>query len=159
MTTEAAAAATASGRYRAVLYGGLVAGALDLAYALVANGMRGIEPVRLLQSISSGLLGTAAYDHGAASASLGVLLHFLIMFVIAWIYYVASRRLPLLKQRPIVPGLLYGVAVYVVMNFVVLPLSAFPHQLAYTPASVVVGGAAMLFCVGVPIALIVRRFG
>ncbi|HLT91545.1 MAG TPA: hypothetical protein VKZ85_11415 [Woeseiaceae bacterium] len=147
------------GALRAVLYAGLLAGALDLAYALVANGMRGIEPARIMQSIASGLLGTRAYEHGAATATLGVVLHFLIMFVIAATWYAASRRIALLTERPIVTGLAYGVVVYVVMNFVVLPLSAFPHQLAFTPASVAVGGAAMLFCVGVPIALVVKRFG
>lgn len=158
MTAEIARLTTPN-RHRAVLYGGLLAGALDLAYALVANAMRGIEPVRILQSISSGLLGASAYEQGAASAAMGTVLHFLIMFVICAIYYAASRRMPLLTERPIVMGLLYGVAVYVVMNFVVLPLSAFPHQLTYTPASIAVGSAAMLFCVGVPIALAVRRFG
>lgn len=159
MTTEAAAPGATPNAYRAVLYGGLVAGALDLAYAIITNAMRGLEPVRLLQAISSGLLGSAAYERGAASASLGVGLHFLMMFIICGIYYAASRRLSVLTERPIVMGLLYGVVVYVVMTFVVLPLSAFPHQIEPTPLSVAVASAAMLFCVGIPIALIVRRFG
>lgn len=159
MTAEAAAQAANPNGYRAVLYGGLVAGALDLAYALITNAMRGIEPVRLLQSISSGLFGSGAYEQGAATAGLGVVLHFLMMFIICGIYYAASRRLSVLTERPVVAGLLYGAVVYVVMNFVVLPLSAFPHQLTYAPASIAIGSAAMLFCVGIPIALIVRRFG
>lgn len=160
MTAEAAAARAATpNRYRAVLYGGLVAGALDLTYALIANAMRGIDPVRILQSISSGLFGSAAYEHGAATASLGVVLHFLMMFIICGIYYAASRRLSVLTERPILMGLLYGVVVYVVMSFVVLPLSAFPHQVSHAPSSIAIASAAMLFCVGLPIALIVRRFG
>jgi uncharacterized membrane protein YagU involved in acid resistance len=159
MTADAAAQAATPHRYRAVLYGGLVAGTLDLAYALIANAMRGIEPVRIMQSISSGLLGSAAYSQGAASAALGVALHFLMMFVICGIYYAASRRLSVLTERPIVMGLLYGVAVYVVMSFVVLPLSAFPHPVSHAPSAVAVASAAMLFCVGILIALIVRRFG
>lgn len=159
MTAEATAPAATPNRFRAVLYGGLVAGALDLAYALIANAMRGVEPVRILQSISSGLLGSAAYGQGTASAALGVALHFLMMFVICGIYYAASRRLSVLRERPIVMGLAYGVAVYVVMTFVVLPLSAFPHEVSHAPSSIAVASAAMLFCVGIPIALIVRRFG
>lgn len=159
MRAEAAAPAATPNRFRAILYGGLVAGGLDLAYAIVINAMRGIEPVRIMQSISSGLLGSDAYSEGAASAALGVVLHFLMMFVICGIYYAASRRLSVLTERPIVLGLAYGVAVYVVMSFVVLPLSAFPHQVSHAPSSVAVASAAMLFCVGLPIALIVRRFG
>lgn len=159
MTAEAAVEATTPNGYRAVLYGGLVAGVMDLAYAIIANGLRGIEPVRIMQSISSGLLGSAAYEQGAASASLGVLLHFLMMFIICAIYYGASRRIFLLVRKPVVMGLLYGVVVYVVMYYVVLPLSAFPHPLTVTPSSIAIGSAPMLFCVGIPIALIVRRFG
>ena len=159
MPAEIATNAAAPQRNRAALYGGLVAGAMDLLAAIVINGMRGVEPVRIMQSISSGLLGNSAYEHGAASASLGVLLHFLMMFVICAIFYVASRRLAILTERPVVMGVLYGVVVYLVMNFVVLPLSAFPHQLAYTPAAFMIGMTTIVVCVGLPIALIVKRFG
>ena len=156
---ESSAAAPAATGYRAVLYGGLIAGALDLAAALFTNSLRGIEPLRLMQSIASGLLGNSAYAHGTATASLGVLLHFLMMFIICGIYYAASRRLTVLIDRPVVMGLLYGVVVYLVMNFAVLPLSAFPHQLAYTPASFTIGLSVIVVCVGLPIALVVRRYG
>lgn len=159
MTIETSAAAPAPVGYRAVLYGGLIAGALDLSAALVSNAIRGIEPVRLMQSIASGLLGDTAYAQGTATASLGVLLHFLMMFIICGIYYAASRRLAVLTDRPVVMGVLYGVAVYLVMNFLVLPLSAFPHQLAYTPASFAIGMSIIVVCVGLPIAFVVRRYG
>jgi len=159
MTTETAAGMATPNRGRAVLYGGLAAGAMDLAAAIVSNSLRGIEPLRVLQSISSGLLGNNAYQHGAASASLGVLLHFLMMFIICAIYYAASRRLAVLNERPIIMGVLYGMVVYLVMNFVVLPLSAFPHQLAYAPSGVFIGASIMVLCVGLPIALIVKHYG
>ncbi|MEX2125380.1 MAG: hypothetical protein WD795_15915 [Woeseia sp.] len=158
MATETLATPTPM-RNRTVLYGGLLAGAMDLVAAIAINAMRGIEPVRIMQSIASGLLGNGAYAHGAATAGLGVLLHFLMMFVICAIYYAASRRLAVLTERPIVMGILYGVAVYLFMNFVVLPLSAFPHPLAYTPAAVAIGMSVMVLCVGLPISLIVKRHG
>jgi uncharacterized membrane protein YagU involved in acid resistance len=159
MTTEYAASTTRPNRNGAILYGGLIAGALDLAAAIISNAIRGIEPVRIMQSISSGLMGSSAYEQGAASVSLGVVLHFLMMWIICAIYYAASRRLPVLTARPLVMGVLYGIVVYLVMNFVVLPLSAFPHQLAFTPSAVAVGLGVMIFCVGLPISLAVRRFG
>jgi uncharacterized membrane protein YagU involved in acid resistance len=145
--------------WRPVLYAGLVAGVLDLTYALVVYGMRGVPPLTILQSISSGLLGSAAFEQGAATAALGVVLHFLIMLVICWIYRAASRRLPVLTERPVVMGLLYGVAVYVVMNFVVVPLSAVPGERHFTVVSIALAAFPMLFFVGLPIALITRRFG
>ncbi len=158
MTTQTANLA-ASNPYRAVLYAGLVAGTLDLTYALVVYGLRGIPPVSILQSISSGLLGSAAFEQGATSATLGVVLHYLIMFAICWLYWAASRRVAVLTERPVVMGLLYGVAVYIVMNFVVVPLSAVPGERHFTAFSIALAAAPMLFCVGLPIALITRRFG
>jgi uncharacterized membrane protein YagU involved in acid resistance len=135
-----------------------LAGALDLAAAIVSSGLRGVEPLRLMQSIASGVLGSSSYELGIAAASLGVLLHFLIMFVICAVFYAASRRLSALTKHPVVWGAIYGVAVYLVMNFVVLPLSAFPHQIAYTPTVLITGMTILVFCVGLPISLVTKRY-
>lgn len=140
----------------AVLWGGLAAGVLDLAAALTTSALRGIAPVRVLQSISSGLLGAESYNGGSATAALGVLLHFVIAFGAAAVYYAASRRLGFLVRRPFVAGPLYGVAVYLFMNFVVLPLSAFPHAVAVAPGRLATGLAVHILCVGLPIALAAR---
>ena len=111
---------------RAIAWGGLLAGAGDITFAFVVNGLRGVGPVRVLQSVAGGLLGAAAREGGLAAAALGAALHFLIAFAAAAVYWVAGRRLGVLVRRPVVCGLLYGVAVYLVMNFVVVPLSAVP---------------------------------
>src|SRR5688500_16360392 len=110
----------------AVLVGGLVAGLIDISYAVGFSAYRGVPPTRILQSVASGLLGSPAYQGGASTAALGLLLHFLLMLIIAAIFYFASTRLRFLVHRPVLWGALYGVVVYWVMNLVVLPLSAFP---------------------------------
>lgn len=138
---------------RAILWGGLAAGVLDLAAALTTSAWRGVAPVRVLQSISGGLLGADSYSGGSATAALGVLLHFVIAFGAAAVYYAASRRLGFLVRRPFIAGPLYGVAVYLFMNFVVLPLSAFPHPVAVAPVRLATGLAVHMLCVGLPIAL------
>jgi hypothetical protein len=141
---------------RAILWAGAAAGVLDLTGALVTNGLRGLAPVRVLQSISSGLLGAESYNGGAGTAALGVLLHFVIAFGAAAVFYAASRKLKFLVRRPFVAGLLYGVAVYLFMQFVVLPLSAFPHQVSLAPDRLATGLVVHMLCVGLPIALAVR---
>src|SRR4029077_16086674 len=83
----------------------------------------GSNPTAIWQSVASGLIGKSAFDGGTATAALGLALHFFIAFVMALVYVMASRRLPVLISRPIVMGMLYGLALYVVMNFVVVPLS------------------------------------
>jgi len=105
--------------------GGGVGGLLDIIYAIVLWGfILGGSPVGILQSIASGLLGKAAYDGGTGTAILGLALHFLIAFFMALAYVLASRKLPVLTARPIVMGIVYGAVLFVVMNFVVVPLSA-----------------------------------
>jgi hypothetical protein len=109
---------------QALLLGTLTVGVLDLIDAMVFFGLRGVTPVRILQSIAAGLLGRDAFRGGSATAGLGALLHFFIAFGIVCVYYLVSRRLDILTRHPVLCGLLYGVLVFVIMNRVVIPLSA-----------------------------------
>ena len=145
---------------RVILYGGLIAGTLDLLAAFISSWLRaGVGPVRVMQSIASGLLGAAAFTGGAGSAALGVALHFLIATVATAVFYVASRTLRALVEHAITAGLLYSVVVYAFMNFVVIPLSAVPRRGGTPPLSGrIIGLLIIMFCVGLPIAAIVRRF-
>jgi hypothetical protein len=111
------------------LLGGGVGGLLDIIYAIVLWGViLGGSPMGILQSIASGLLGKAAYDGGTSTAILGLALHFLIAFLMALAYVLASRKLPVLTARPVLMGVIYGVALYLVMNFIVVPLSAIGYR-------------------------------
>jgi hypothetical protein len=143
---------------RAIFWSGLTAGILDLTAALVQSSLRGRSPVSLLQSISSGLLGAGSFQGGGATAALGAVLHFLIAFAAAAVYVMASRKIKWLVRRPVLSGLLYGIAVYLVMTFVVVPLSAAPFRLGATPTALATGLAVHMLCVGLPIALVSRRF-
>jgi uncharacterized membrane protein YagU involved in acid resistance len=149
-----------SGASKAILWGGLIAGALDLTGACVVSYLRaGVKPERVMQSVASGLLGSAAYSGGAKTAVLGVVLHFLIATIWTVVFYAASRKLRFLLEQPILWGLVYGVIVWVFMNFVVLPLSAFPPS--RTPPTLtgrLISLLIIMFCIGLPIAFIVRRF-
>lgn len=153
--TQMASASPALSPAKAILYGALVVGALDLLDAVVFFGLRGVAPVRIFQSIASGLLGRAAFQGGVATALLGIALHFFIAAGVVVTFYVASLRLPALVRHPVVAGLLYGLAVYAVMNYVVLPLSAAGRGPFALP--VFVNGVLIhAFGVGLPTALFVR---
>lgn len=141
----------------AILVGGLIAATLDITYAISFSAWRGVPPMRLLQSVASGLLGSASYEGGTATAVLGLILHYLMALLIAAIFYFASRRLTFLTRNPITWGALYGIVVYAVMNLVVIPLSAFPHQLKFVPIVVTTGLLVHMFCIGVPISLATRH--
>jgi hypothetical protein len=152
----AESSATRSNAPRAIAWAGSVAGILDISSAFILLRQRGIGLIRGLQVIATGLLGPASYDHGLASAGLGLAAHFLITFTAAALFYAASRKLPFLTQHAIICGLAYGVAIYTFMNGVVLPLAAFKPK--YTVPSIVIGVLIIMFLVGLPIALIIRRF-
>ena len=141
----------------AILIGTLVAGTLDISAAILTWLFRGVPAIRVLQSVAGGLLGRATFNGGAATASLGLLLHFLIMSVIVATFVVASHRLAALVRHPIACGIAYGLIVYCVMTFVVVPLSA-SGAAAPSVSANVQGAIVHIVCVGVPIALIARRF-
>ena len=143
---------------QAILVAGLIAGVLDLTAACVYSWLRaGVTPVRVFHSVASGLLGAVAFTGGAKTAALGIALHFLIATTWAAIYYFASRKLNFLVDQPIPAGLIYGVLVYLFMNFAVLPLSAVARR-PVPISSRIYGCLIIMFCIGLPIALIVRRF-
>jgi uncharacterized membrane protein YagU involved in acid resistance len=109
---------------KAILWGGLVAGVLDAVDGVVAFGLTGLNPIQVLQYIASGLLGPSSFHGGLTTAALGTVLHFIIAFVAAAVYVAASQWMTPLKSQAVLFGLLFGVAVYFFMNYLVLPLSA-----------------------------------
>jgi hypothetical protein len=142
---------------RTVLIAGLIAGALDITAACVFYGLRGVSPIRILQSVASGLLGAAAFSGGARTAALGFLMHVFIATSAAAVYYAASRKLEVLRRRPVLSGLLYGVVVYLVMNQVVLPLSSVAKR-PFVLGTAVIMVIIHMLCVGLPIALVTRHY-
>jgi len=144
--------------YRAIFMGGLIAGTLDITAACTQSYlMRGVSPLRVLRYVAGGLLGPDAFNGGLGTAALGLALHFLIATTWAAVYYAASRKLTILTERPILCGPLYGIVVWCVMNLIVLPLSALP-KFSFTLSGVLTGAGILMVCIGLPIALIVRRY-
>ncbi len=141
-----------------VLLAWLVAGTMDITGAIVTSAWHGVPAVRILQSVASGLLGKDAYAGGASTASLGLALHFVMMLAFSFTYMLAYGRYSLVRANALFSGTLYGIAVYALMNAVVLPLSAFPHHLKYDAAFMATGIATHILCVGLPIALIARNY-
>jgi hypothetical protein len=139
---------------------GLIAGTLDISENLIFNALRRITPQMVFEFISSGLLGPkSAVELGRVAVALGVAIHYCIAISWTAVFYALSRKIRLLRQRPVASGLLYGAFVYLFMNFLVLPLTRIPHaRAAATPASRVNGVLALLFCIGLSISLLVARF-
>ena len=135
---------------------GLLAGALDLAASSTLMRTRGISLEQLLQTICSGALGPSAYKGGKKTAAGGLLFHFFIAFTAAAIYYTISHQWAPLLSHPWLSGVVYGIAVHLVMSLVVVPLSAAPKRKFSAQAFLIQLVIHILF-VGLPIALTVSH--
>jgi hypothetical protein len=134
-----------------ILAGGLAAGSLDLTSAFIIFGS-GVPRV-----IAGGLLGRQAFQGGAGIWVLGVILHYFIAFLAASIYCLASLKLDFLRRHFVVCGLYYGIAVYLVMNLIVLPLSGLHTAGPFKLKGLLQGLLVHMFLIGLPIAVSLRR--
>jgi len=141
---------------RTIAITGLIVGAMDITSAFLIAISRGSTATRLLQFVASGLIGQKAFEGGAATAALGLALHFVIAFSLVAIFYAASRRLDFLRRQAVASGLIYGLIVFGVMNLIVLPLSAAKPRHSLTGDLIQIG--IHMFVIGLPTSLIIRRF-
>jgi uncharacterized membrane protein YagU involved in acid resistance len=151
------ASSTSPRASQAIFWAGSICGVLDGLSAIAITVLFGGKVVRTFQGIAGGILGPATFQGGINTAMLGVALHFLIAFGAAAVYYLASRYLPFLIDRALAAGILYGIAVHLFMQFVVIPLSAIgPRPLVIRTFVAVL--IAHIVVVGPSIALTVRRY-
>jgi hypothetical protein len=135
----------------------LLVGTLDISDAFIFYALRGVTPMRILQGIASGILGRAAFGMGHRSALLGLIFHFFIAFSATTVFLLASRKLSL-GRHPFLYGTLFGAALYIVMNYIVLPLSKIGLRPTPPLVPLINGVAALIFCIGIPLAFIARRY-
>ena len=142
---------------KAIVYGTLVAGTLDATNGVIFNFFaHNMNPVQVLQYIASGFYGAESFNMGLTSAAIGAISHYFIALVLMVIYLVATRINTALNRAPEVFGSLYGAAVFVTMNFVVLPLTNVVH-VPVTQAFLINGLIGHALLVGLPIAIYARR--
>jgi hypothetical protein len=140
-----------------VLAGGALAGTLDISYACVFWKLKADVPaLRIFQSVAAGLLGKNSFDGGARTAALGLLLHYGIAITMAVVYFAVARRWALLRDLPWPCGAAFGILAYLVMNYVVVPLSAAGAG-SKDPLWVTLSVVAHVLLIGIPIALASRR--
>lgn len=144
--------------WKAVVLGGLIGGALDLAFALCWAGYNGMPPVALLQVVASGAFGAAAREGGVPMAFAGAICHFGLSLLWAALFAFAAGRVAALRTRPLLVGALFGIVVFLAMRLVVLPLSAYPNPVRFTMPGALYDLLSHMFLFGVPIAWCRARF-
>ena len=142
---------------KAWFLGGVVAGVLDAGDGVIFNYIANhLNPIQVLQYIASGFFGSRSFDMGLLSAAIGAGAHFFIAFVLAIIYVTATRIAPIMNRHAVLLGPLYGAAVFLTMNFVVLKFTN-TVETPVTTAFLVNGLVGHALLVGLPIALCARK--
>ncbi|HEY6803047.1 MAG TPA: hypothetical protein VI306_05645 [Pyrinomonadaceae bacterium] len=140
-----------------VLAGGLVAGTLDITYACVFWAIRAAVPVqRIFQSVAKGVLGAATFKGGASTAALGLFLHYFIAMTMCVVYYLVARRVKALHQYAVTLGAAYGLVLYGVMSYIVVPLSRAGGGSGGDGLWIGLSILVHMFMIGVPIALFTK---
>jgi uncharacterized membrane protein YagU involved in acid resistance len=144
--------------FKAIFIGGLIGGALDLAFALSFAALYEVPPVKLLQTVASGAFGNAAFSGGRTMAAAGFAIHFVLSLLWAALFALLAARIEPLRKHAIVGGALFGVLVFFTMRLVALPLSAYPRPVSFNMPASAYDLLSHMFLFGVPIALAYRRY-
>ena len=144
---------------RSIVLGGLIIGITHsiIHHWFVSSILGGYPLITVYQYMASGALGNAAFAGGIAAALLGLLFHFFTAFVIAAVFIFSVDRIPLLRRNVILGSLLYGFGAFVVMNFIVLPLSAAPTLPPPTPFQLIETIIDHMLTIGLPLGILLQR--
>jgi hypothetical protein len=163
-----------------ILLAGLVAGTLDACAAMTQFMIKnnGANPLKVWRYVASGALGSDALKKDLVIMGItGLLFHFLIAFLFTLFFFFIFPKIKLLWKNLVVTGLLYGIFIWLVMNLIIVPLSNIPArsklwtmvtnadgkrhailQLPPNPTQMIIGILIIMFCVGLPIALIIGNY-
>lgn len=146
-------------RGRLIFAGGLIAGTLDLSAALINYYLStGKDPTAVLRFIASGALGSYAFEGSkVAIAAAGTAFHYFIAFSFTILFYILCRRFPVILRKPLLAGSVYGILIWLIMQFIVLPLSLTPH-LPLDADRVIKGILFLVTCIGIPLAFLFRKY-
>jgi hypothetical protein len=149
---------TSASSLKKMFSAGLIVGALDIISALIDYyTATGKDPIIIFKYISMGLLGTGALAGGTGTVLLGLILHFIIAFsftVFFWLLYPKIRQLP---KHIILTGIVYGIFIWAVMNFIVVPSSQIPGA-PFNLAKSLKAMLILIFMIGLPLSYLASRF-
>jgi magnesium-transporting ATPase (P-type) len=138
-----------------IIITGFLVGTLDILGAVIVYQA---APDRLFRAIASGAFGAgAAFSGGTIMIFWGVLFHFIIAFAWTILFFLVYPMFPSLWKNKYITGALYGVFVWIVMNIIVIPLSAIaPRPFEFTSAAI--GASILVVAVGMPIAILAHGY-
>jgi len=158
-TIASTSLATRNSLLRLSVIGGIITGLLHFLVQIgIVFGLILKTPIiSSLQYVASGAMGDAAFTGGLATASLGLVLDFIMTTIMAGVFILSVDRIPLLRRHVIPGSILYGFGIFIVMNLIVLPLSAAP-ALPTPPLWLLIELVLQhILLIGLPLGILVKR--
>lgn len=145
-------------RLQTIGWVGLLAGSLDILSAcLHAYIAKGISPIVVLQFIASGAFGKAAFSGGWLMPLTGLLFHFIIAYSFTAFFFWLYPSIKIMSKSIVLTAIVYGIFIYVVMNFLVLPLTKIP-AITFNLEKAVIALLILIVAIGLPLAIVARTF-
>lgn len=143
------------GSWKTVILTGLIVGTLDMLGAIIVYKA---DPGPMFRFIASGAFGAGtAFSGGTVMVVWGVTFHYIIAFAWTILFFFVYPSLPILWKNKYITGALYGLLIWVIMNKVVIPISAItPGPFDLTSAAI--GALILIIAVGLPIAILTHRY-
>jgi hypothetical protein len=143
---------------RAIILMGLIVGTLDILSAIIDYYIAtGKGPAGIFKYIASAILDKQAFLGGTGIIVLGLLLHYLVAFLFTILFIVLYRNVKFMSGNKIIVGVLYGIAIGVIMNFIVVPLSLTP-KMPYQGLKVIKAFLILICMIGLPLTFLAPRF-
>lgn len=141
-----------------VLKTGLIAGSLDILLAFIdAWWSADVPPGDVLRFVASGLLGDIAFKGSQWIVLIGLIIHYLIAFFWTLIFFCWYPKIRSIITSQTLQAIVYGLFIWLVMNLLVLPLTAAPN-LGFQWWSAVKGAIILIIAIGIPLAIKAKQF-
>ena len=143
---------------KAIIRAWLIVGTLDIIAAFLQYYLKTKNsPVIVLQYIASGVFGDDAYTGGLQMTIWGLLFHYVIALAFTALFFRLFRALPFIRRMGVLSGILYGIFMWSVTQFIVIPLSNIPGVAPLKATSVATAVAILIICIGIPLYYLARN--
>lgn len=134
-----------------ILLTGMLLGCMDGAAACINGYLSfGVTPARVFRYIASGLLGPHAFSGSFGIILLGIWIHLFIAVTVTAVFFLLYMKIFPSPKYYLYHGALYGILVWVVMNLIVVPLSAV-HSSDPPAIQITIQLLIHIFVIGIPL--------
>ncbi len=145
--------------FKAILITGLIVGVLDaMAASVYSYVLFGSTPDKVFRYVASGFFGKEALSGGMSIAAWGLFFHFTVAMGWTALFYFLYPKISFFSSSKYISGIGYGIFIWLMMNFVVIPLSNVPPSTFHFTIRTAIMIGIHMFIIGVTISYLANRY-